>query len=428
MSDVFSHREPSGSASRLATTAQPYTLVREPWRLIMRLLWGVAAMLVLGLYLTVTLDALLGSATPCGQASCVLAEELATEAERQGLSLRLVALYITVVWLVVMPLGFIAIAAAIAWKRSADWLALLVSFALLVMGAYLLSGVNEVVASRPGWSLINRLLVLSGTSAFFTLLHVFPDGRFAPRRSYALVVAGTLWLLIAPSYPAFLTLLGVGLLAQVYRYRSVSTPLQRQQTKWVVLGFLGVALDVLTYAAVMINPLLPPSARLLFTLISLPLSAIAALLLPLSLAISIFRYRLWDIDLLINRALVYGTLTLLLSLVYIGSVVVLQRLVTNLSGAQESSLVTVISTLGIAALFQPLRRRTQSFIDRRFYRHKYDATRALEAFGARLREEVELPTVSADLLAVIEDTLKPAHVSIWLRDTSPETPAARMKT
>jgi hypothetical protein len=141
--------------------------------------------------------------------------------------------------------------------------------------------------------------------------------------------------------------------------------------------------------------------------------------LPVAAGIAILRYRLYDIDILINRTLVYGVLTAALALVYFGSIVVLQGLFRALTG-ETSQLAVVASTLAIAALFVPLRRRVQAFIDRRFYRRKYDVAKTLEAFNAKLREDVDLNSVTEDLVEVVKETMQPARVSLWLRPPEKE--------
>jgi len=141
------------------------------------------------------------------------------------------------------------------------------------------------------------------------------------------------------------------------------------------------------------------------------------LIIPLSFGVAILRYRLYDIDVVINRTLVYGSLTATLVALYFGGIVVLQRLFVLLTG-EQSTLAIVASTLLIAALFSPLRRRIQAFIDRRFYRRKYDTRKTLEAFSAKLRNDSDLDVLSDDLVSVVRETMQPAHVSLWLR---PET-------
>jgi hypothetical protein len=177
---------------------------------------------------------------------------------------------------------------------------------------------------------------------------------------------------------------------------------ERQQLKWFVYA------GVLSVGAILI----PSAASSLLQLLVLPL-------LPVAAGIAILRYRLYDIDLIINRTLVYGSLTVVLILLYMGGVVALQGIFRVLTG-QESQLAIVASTLVIAALFNPLRRRIQSFIDRRFYRRKYDARKTLETFSAKLRDETDLDALSDHLIGVVRETMQPAHVSMWLR---PETDA-----
>jgi len=145
---------------------------------------------------------------------------------------------------------------------------------------------------------------------------------------------------------------------------------------------------------------------------------------PIAVGFAVLRYRLYDIDVLINRTLVYGSLTAMLVAVYIGGVVGLQAVLRVISG-QESTLAVVVSTLAIAALFNPLRRRVQAFVDRRFYRKKYDARKTLEAFSGRLRDETDLHTLRKDLMDVVKETMEPAHVSLWVRHGPHDEPSAK---
>jgi hypothetical protein len=190
---------------------------------------------------------------------------------------------------------------------------------------------------------------------------------------------------------------------------------ERQQLKWVVYSVALLAFVVPSTIFVIIILQSLEDARVFF--------AVLFPLIPISVGIAILKYRLYDIDLIINRTLVYGSLTVLLVAVYVASVVVLQGLLRALSG-QESQLAIVASTLLIAALFSPLRRRIQSSIDRRFYRRKYDAAKTLQAFSVKLRDETDLDALSDDLVGVVMETMQPSHVSLWLRpDTASKSEA-----
>jgi hypothetical protein len=204
------------------------------------------------------------------------------------------------------------------------------------------------------------------------------------------------------------------LVAQVYRYRQVSSQVERQQTKWVVFG-MSITVIVFVLLTLLIDiplPIIHPGP--LSYLIVGTVYQVFILLIPLSIAFAILRSQLWDIDILINRTLVYGTLTALLALAYFGLIFGLQYLLRGIIN-QNNDVVIVVSTLAIAALFQPLRHRIQAIIDRRFYRRKYDAAKIVEAFSATLRNEVDLDQLREQLLNVVQETMKPAHVSLWLR-------------
>jgi hypothetical protein len=216
----------------------------------------------------------------------------------------------------------------------------------------------------------------------------------------------------------FGALVPLGLGVQVYRYMRVSNHVQRQQTKWILVGFAVMFLDFFGWLFLIFhNAETIAGDRGLSLLASLG-STLGMLALPLSIAVSILRYRLWDIDLIIRRTLIYGVLTALLALVYFGSVVLLQQFFRGITGAAQSEIVTIISTLGIAALFNPLRRRIQETIDHRFYRRKYDAAQVLRRFAATARDEVELEKLTGELLNVVHDTMQPANVSLWLKKES----------
>jgi hypothetical protein len=260
-----------------------------------------------------------------------------------------------------------------------------------------------------------------GQVAYTIFFYVFPDGRFVPRWARWLVLVWAVLLVPEVFFPRspwnlldgplFFGLIGGAVLAQVYRYWRVSTPVHRQQTKWVVFVTAVAGAGLV-------------GTSTLGQMIGTTLSEGFVLLIPLSIGVAMVRSGLYEIDIIINRTLVYGSLTATLVALYFGAIVALQRVFVFLTG-QKSTLAVVASTLLIAALFNPLRRRIQSFIDRRFYRRKYDAARTLEAFSAKLRDETDLEALNYELVDVVRETMQPAHVSLWLR---PETTSKGQQT
>jgi hypothetical protein len=403
------------------------------WLLLARAAWVSVAILTMGVFISGLPSEFMRLRTPCADAvSCVWVPRLTAQNARElgemGLSVDFFAAYF-----VAIEVSFVAISTAIAvaifWRKSDDRMALFVSFMLLTLGAALL--VPYALLDLPLiWRLSAEVVSFMGGASLVLFFYLFPDGRFVPRWTIWLALVWIVGVMIPNTFfperflPIFghalsYAFLGAGfagstLFAQVYRYRRVSSPIQRQQTKWVVFGLvmaLGGGAVVALLDLVIPQGVLP-------SLVGTTSLYFFALLLPLSIAVAVLRYHLYEIDTLINRTLVYGSLTAMLVALYFVGIVVLQRFFVLLTG-QQSTLAVVASTLLIAALFTPLRRRIQSFIDRRFYRKKYDARNTLETFSATLQEETNLDAVSDDLVGVVRETMQPAHVSLWLR---PDTP------
>ena len=225
-----------------------------------------------------------------------------------------------------------------------------------------------------------------------------------------MIADASLQVLVLP----LMVLSAVSLLARLRR----SAGTERQQLKWFAYAaaLLAIYLVVGNVTDTLLGFLQNDVAETVFFLIFFTILAG----LPVAMGVAILRYRLYEIDLIINRTLVYGSLTVTLAAIYVGCVVSMQYVFRVLTG-QESQLAIVISTLVIAALFVPLRRRVQALIDREFYRHKYDAAKTLEAFSAKLREETDLARLGEELVSVVRDTMQPEHVSLWLRSPRERT-------
>ena len=314
-------------------------------------------------------------------------------------------------------------------------------YALLTQPETLIGG------EAAAWILSWAWILAVGLIVFLVLL--FPDGRLPSRRwrwfawlSLLLTFTGAVWGAFTPgailslgqinnplgveglpnvwklTQTLMLTLIFVSAASLFMRLRGASG-VERQQIKWFT--YTGV---VASSAALLTYTISEPLGALWLKWVGYVAMQLALIGMPISMGIAILRYRLYEIDTLINRTLVYGSLTVTLIALYFGGIVVLQRVFVALIG-QQSTLAVVASTLVIAALFNPLRHRIQSFIDRSFYRRKYDAAKTLEGFSMKLRDETDLEALSDDLVGVVRDTMQPAHVSLWLRlDTASKSKQA----
>ena len=341
-----------------------------------------------------------------------------------------------------LVLGLSLVGLALFWRKSDHWTGMFFSIAMITYGPYITGSLGALLAAYPQWRLPISLIQTLGIGCAVLSGYLFPDGRFTPNVTRLLALIWITWILVwlifpgmplnftnpyTLSFPSFLVLMGwlcSTLLAQAYRYRHTSHRFERLQTRWVLICMTNT---IVTYGVyVLPRELFPALVQpgipgLLYTLIGYPLFLLFLPLSPVMIFFSILRYHLFDIDTIVNRALVYGMLTACLALVYFGLVIGLQSLVRLFTGQiAQSSFVLVVSTLAIAALFHPLRHRIQAIIDHRFYRRKYDAAKTLELFSATLRSEVDLNQLREQLLNVVQETMQPAHVSLWLCKSNSE--------
>lgn len=410
--------------------------------LLARAAWLAVALLAVGLYVAGTFSYWLDLREACslGVEVCsdrgLLTPQNVRELNGLGLSVGFHAAF-EVVLTTVLVAAWVATGVAIFWRRSDDRMALLVSLMLVTFGTAALNTAptDALVAAHPAlWLPVGGVQFL-GQVCIVLFFCLFPSGRFVPRwiRWPALACLA----LQAPLYffpdsslnllnhsellfsVLFLALLASFVAAQIYRYRRFSVPAERQQIKWVVFG---TAAGMAGFVASLLPYFFAPGLQTRISYVYFVQNAGVALcltLIPLGIGVAVLRSRLFDIDVVINRTLVYGVLTASLVAVYVGSVVSLQYAFRALAG-QGSDLAVVASTLTIAALFNPLRRRTQAFVDRRFYRSKYDARKTLAAFGVRLRDETDLEALGGDLVSVARVTVQPVHASLWLRPADRE--------
>lgn len=323
---------------------------------------------------------------------------------------------------VVVGLIYAAMASVLLLRVHDNWIGLYVAFTL---GSFIITGsiVADVLLYHLPW-LSGAVLLLGqyGWQLQFILFLFFPDGRFVPR--------WTRWLLIVWIIASFVSIEGnaaiifglvmvmTSLGSQVFRFLRRADAVQRQQTKWVLFAICVIL--VLTPAFIL--PFIMPApfsqnggTSMVLTLISKYSAQLTFALFPICLGIAILRYRLWDVDVFIRRTVVYGLLTAFLVLVYYGSVIILQQIIVVISG-QRNELAIILSTLIVAVLVAPLRSRIQAVIDRRLYRRKYDAEKTLAQFNQTLRDEVNLDELRQALIGVVDGTMQPARLALWVRE------------
>jgi hypothetical protein len=351
-----------------------------------------------------------------------------------GLSISAYAIYHIAIEIII-GITCVLLAILMFWQRFDEPMGILVAFMLILFSLnFMVETDSAFYRIHSDFLIVQNILSALTTIPFALLIFLFPDGRFVPRWNRFVILAITIVSIldpfiikftpVAPSgqFSILLTvilligiLIGVG--SQIYRFRSISNSAQKQQTKWVISGFLSLLVPLVGWT-IFFEILTLPSGTpsLIVNTLVYGVMALFLFYFPISFVIAIMRYRLWDIDLLIRRTLVYSILTGTLILVYFGGVVVVQTAVNTITGQEQSSQLTIaLSTLLIAALFNPLRRRVQAFIDRRFYRRKYDAVKTLARFAHTAQDETDLECLSTELLQVTMETMQPDHISLWLK-------------
>ena len=353
-------------------------------------------------------------------------ELVAANAAVRGMDLRAYAIY-TIVTNLVNTLVYFGIAAIILWKAQGEWFRWFTAFILIfIPGGGLFT---FTLASQIGLPFVNAGTIL--WPLFLLYLYLFPNGKAVPawtRWPMVLIVGVHLIFLAAylipnasvlpPAFWSALETFGIPIIfsgfflilfSQVYRYMRVSNQIERAQTRWVIVGLAIIVLSLLALPLVTGRFDVMNDGGYLGDI-----SSFIMLLIPITIVISVLRFHLFDIDVIIRRTLQYSLITGILVLTYFGSVLLLQNLFT-LAGGSRSPAIVVLSTLVIAALFTPLRKQVQEYIDRRFYRSKYDGDRALAAFAQIARDEVEIERLTSALIEVADETVKPEKSVLWLK-------------
>ena len=334
-------------------------------------------------------------------------------------------------------LAFGVPALVIFWHRSDDAVGLLVAATGVLYPLYVLLPLDVLLDAPESWRALSRVTQAAGWWLAVVFYYLVPTGRFVPRWTQPLAIAAAVYALVwglIPGHPwtlanafalrfpwavAHFGWFIAGAVAQGRRYREERDAGRRQQIKGLVASLVLIVVvhvGIVAFKTVVPEPGAHGTPVLLYLVAGEPLFVLTTLVTPLAVSVGILRYQLLEIEVILNRTLVYGAVSALLAGVYVGSVLVLQGVVRSVQASSDSPLVVVGATLGSAALFQPLRQRVQTAVDRRFYRRKYDATQTLAAFSQSIRDEVDQDRLVRELVAVIDETLQPMHVSVWLRN------------
>lgn len=322
-------------------------------------------------------------------------------------------------------LSMSVMASLLFWKYFDNWMGILTAYLLIYIGLALFVQASLVFATQyPPVEWLYTQLSLLFVPLILLVVFIFPNGRFLNRLSLlAFMICLLAWILDLTrnilgdqvGSLLFLSMLALGIWSQIYRYRHVSTAIERQQTKWVLLGITGLILCMAGWSLFFdLFPLSMPQGLFLTNTIGMAIIYLMAYIFPVSMMIAIMRYGLWGIDVIIRRTVQYAVVSVLLAAVYFGSITLLQGSITAVTGTQ-SPLAIVLSTLLIAALFNPLRQRVQTAVDRRFYRQKYDKQQVLARFAITARDETDMNALATELARVVQETMEPETIALWLK-------------
>jgi signal transduction histidine kinase len=431
---------PPRSHTREVTQAR--TGLRGRPLLVARTVWTILTVLVVGVFLASVPAAYSEYTSVCkAGAECRPYWRIAPEDLRAlrdlGLSVDSYAAY-RLAADIFYGLCFWAVGAVIFWRKSDNWVALFISLMLITFGA--LNVIELASGAGPTFTAANAILNFIGYVSFVVAFYIFPDGRFVPGWTRWLVILWGLYVgsvYFLPEYSPFhprawpllsvpiaVVLFGSLVFAQAYRYRRISGPVERQQTKWVVLGFTAAITGVvLVILPAMVYPelLQPGVPKVLYALFELTATNLALLLIPLSIGVAILRYRLWDVDVIINRTLVYGTLTVSVAGIYVLIVGSLDAILQ----ARGSLAVSIPAAGVVAILFAPLRQRLQRGVNRLMYGERDEPYGVLSRLGERLDATLEPASVLPTIVETVAGALKLPYVAISMaRESGFEVAAA----